>query len=207
MSGGLHSDYRTAERLILASASPRRSGLLDELGLVFEIAPPDIDESVLPGELGRPYVERLARGKAAVMAAPGAVVVAADTTVDLDGELLGKPVDAEDARRLIRAIADTTHHVHTGVCVHRITADGEVIIRSAVATTAVTIAPIAEDWIEWYVGTGEPLDKAGAYGMQGPGAMFVAGIVGSPSNVVGLPLDLLARLTGEAGVDLLSFRR
>ena len=196
-----------SERLILASASPRRSGLLEELGLVFEIAPPDIDESVLPGEPGPAYVERLARGKAAVMAAPAAVVVAADTTVDLDGELLGKPVDAEDAKRLIRAIAGTTHHVHTGVCVHRVTASGEVIIRSAVATTAVTIAPITEDWIEWYVGTGEPLDKAGAYGMQGPGAMFVAGIVGSPSNVVGLPLDLLARLAAEAGVDLLSFRR
>ena len=104
---------------MLASGSPRRRELLAGLGLTFELRPADIDETVRPGEPGATYVERLAREKAAAVATPGALVVAADTTVDLDGDLLGKPVDDRDARRLLRRLSGRTHHVHTGICVHR----------------------------------------------------------------------------------------
>ena len=151
-------------------------------------------------------MDRLAREKASAVAAPGELVIAADTTVDLDGELLGKPVDDDDARRLLGRLSGRTHHVHTGVCVHRSPAPpGRPIVCGAVATTAVTFARLSPSWIDWYVGTGEPLDKAGGYGMQGSAALFVARIDGSPTNVIGLPLDLLAALVAEAGTDLFSF--
>jgi septum formation protein len=194
------------ERLVLASASPRRFELLAGLGLRFELRPADLDESVHPGEPGDRYVERLARAKVTAVARPGEVVVAADTTVDLGGELLGKPVDDDDARRLLRRLSGRTHHVHTGVCVRRSPADGGTpTTHCAVATTAVTFSDLPDRWIEWYVGTGEPLDKAGGYGMQGSAALFVARIDGSPTNVIGLPLDTLAALVAEAGLDLFSF--
>ena len=197
---------RSGERLVLASGSPRRRELLAGLGLTFELRPADIDESVRPGEPGATYVERLAREKAAAVATPGALVVAADTTVDLDGDLLGKPVDDHDARRLLRRLSGRTHHVHTGICVHRQPSGQAVpVIGSTVVTTAVTFAELSAAWIDWYVGTGEPLDKAGGYGMQGSAALFVARIDGSPTNVIGLPLDALATLVADAGADLFSF--
>jgi septum formation protein len=194
------------ERMVLASGSPRRFELLAGLGLAFELRPADLDEAVLPGETGPAYVERLAREKAAAVAAPGELVIAADTTVDLDGELLGKPADDGDAHRLLRRLSGRTHHVHTGVCVRRSPATpGHPVVCSTVVTTAVTFAELSDGWIDWYVGTGEPFDKAGGYGMQGSAALFVAHIDGSPTNVIGLPLDTLAALVEQAGTDLFAF--
>lgn len=197
-----------AERLVLASGSPRRFELLAGLGLAFDVRPADLDESVRPGETGAAYVERLARDKAAAVAAPGELVVAADTTVELDGDLLGKPLDADDAQRLLRRLSGRTHHVHTGVCVHRTPAGPDLgFVGSTVITTVVTFAELPTAWIDWYVGTGEPFDKAGGYGMQGSAALFVAGIDGSPTNVIGLPLDALAALVVDSGTDLFAFAR
>lgn len=194
------------ERLVLASASPRRAELLGGLGLLFEIRPADIDESVLPGETGPAYVERLAHSKAAAVATPGDLVIAADTTVDLHGELLGKPESPEEARDMLRRLSGVTHQVHTGVSVHRVLGS-EHLSRTRVVSTKVAFADLPDHWIDWYVGTGEPLDKAGGYGMQGSANLFVASIVGSPSNVIGLPLATVARLVEEAGSDLFDFAR
>lgn len=203
-----------AMRFVLASASPRRRELLADLGLVFEVRPADIDESVLPGESGPAYVERLAREKALAVAAPGELVLAADTTVDLDGDLLGKPIDADDARDLMRRLSDSTHHVHTGVAAVVRDDDGSDAghadasrVVSTVVTTAVTFAPVPDEWIDWYIDTGEPFDKAGGYGMQGAAAIFVHRIDGSPSNVIGLPLDAVAALVRRLDVDLFDFSR
>lgn len=195
-----------SEHLVLASASPRRQELLAGLGLRLEIRATDVDESVRPGENGPAYVERIARLKAeAADGRPEELVIAADTTVDLDGELLGKPADADDARRLLRRLSGRTHVVHTGVCVRRVPRTGDLVERSAVVSTHVTFAELADTWIDWYVGTGEPMDKAGGYGMQGSAALFVASIQGSPTNVIGLPLGAVARLVAETGTDLFAF--
>jgi septum formation protein len=191
--------------LVLASASPRRQELLADLGLVFAVRPADIDESVHSGELGTDYVLRLAREKAAAVAGTGELVIAADTTVDLNGELLGKPVDEDDARALMRKLSNSVHHVHTGVCALAIDADGTVRDESTVITTAVSFAPVPDAWIDWYSATGEPFDKAGGYGMQGSAAIFVHRIDGSPTNVIGLPLDATASLVARLGYDLFSF--
>lgn len=201
--------------LVLASGSPRRRDLLDQLGLRFDVRPPDVDESVRPGEDGPTYVERLARAKATALVRPGEVVLAADTTVDLDGDLLGKPGSPPEARRLLERLSGRTHAVHTGVAVARpaahaattaadtATTGTEVV--SSVATTRVTFAELADHWLDWYVATDEPYDKAGGYAVQGAAGLFVTRIEGSPSNVVGLPLDLVADLLAETGADLLSF--
>lgn len=193
--------------LVLASASPRRQELLADLGLSFAVRPADIDESVLPGERGTDYVLRLAREKAAAVAGPGELVIAADTTVDLNGELLGKPVDEADARNLMRKLSDSVHHVHTGVCALLLHTDGSRREESTVVTTSVTFASVPDAWIDWYIATGEPFDKAGGYGMQGSAAIFVHRIDGSPTNVIGLPLDAVASLVAELGHDLFSFSR
>ena len=189
-------------QLILASGSPRRLRLLRSIGLELTAVAPDIDESPLDGEDPVAYVARLAREKAAAVPADAHdVVLAADTTVALDGEILGKPIDAEDARRMLRALSGRSHDVHTGVAV---CAGGRT--RAAVATTRVTMTVISEDDIAWYVGTGEPLDKAGAYALQEGGGLLVATIEGSASNVVGLPLALVAELLTQAGFPLGRFR-
>ena len=193
-----------SERLVLASASPRRAELLGGLGLMFEIRPADIDESVHLGETGPSYVKRLAHEKALAVASHDELIIAADTTVDLDGELLGKPETADEAFSMLQRLSGNTHHVHTGVCVHRVFG-AEHLIRSTVTTTAVTFTQLPDHWIEWYVGTGQPMDKAGGYGMQGSATLFVASIVGSPSNVIGLPLATVARLVEEVGTDLFAF--
>lgn len=188
--------------LVLASGSPRRHQLLTSVGVAFSVAAPDIDETPSDGEDPVAYVERLARAKAAaVHAGPTDVVLAADTTVALDREILGKPADAADARRMLRSLSGRTHDVHTGVAVR----DGSGT-RSAVETTRVAMSSIAPDDLDWYVRTGEPLDKAGAYAVQGSGALFVRSIEGSASNVVGLPLTLLAELLAAAGHPLAGFR-
>ncbi|MEZ5293988.1 MAG: Maf family protein [Vicinamibacterales bacterium] len=176
---------RPERPLVLASASPRRAELLRAAGLAFTIDVADVDETPRRGEPPDTYVRRLAEAKAAAVAArrPGDLVLGADTTVALDGEILGKPEDAEDARRMLRRLAGRAHRVHTGVA---LVCGSDV--RTAVASTTVRFTPLSEDEIAAYVSTGEPMDKAGAYGIQGEAARFVAGVDGPHDNVVGLPI-------------------
>jgi septum formation protein len=182
-------------RLVLASGSPRRRELLSLLGMSFEVVPVDVDESVRRGESPVDLVRRLAIEKAGAIALPAVVVLAADTTVDVAGEILGKPVDADDAQRMLRSLSGRTHLVHTAVAVRR-----GARIEHEVVTTVVTMAPMTDASIEWYLATGEPMDKAGAYAIQGAGGAFVIGIEGSASNVVGLPLTTVVELLGRQGV-------
>ena len=189
----------THPRILLASASPRRLDLLRALGLTPEVRPADVDETLLPGEDPHEGAERLARAKAAKVAADapaGAVVLAADTIVVLDGEALGKPRDPDDARRMLRALRGRAHDVVTGVALAR---DG--ILVSGRETTEVVFAPMTDEEVEAYVASGEPADKAGAYALQGLGGLFVERIDGTPSNVIGLPLRLVRRL--GSGLDFL----
>jgi nucleoside triphosphate pyrophosphatase len=180
--------------LVLASGSPRRQQLLARLGLRFASVAPDVDEAPLAGERPVDLVRRLAPAKAAAVA--GDPVLAADTTVEVDGTILGKPVDADDARAMLRRLSGRSHRVHTGVAVR----SGE-RIAVEVVTTIVTFVALQPAVIEWYVGTGEPLDKAGAYAIQGHGGVFVEHVRGSVSNVVGLPLTTVARLLVQSGQD------
>ncbi len=181
---------------ILASGSPRRSALLRQIGIEPTIRPADIDETPRPNEAPAVYVERLAREKAAVGACePGAVVIAADTTVTIDGEILGKPESAGDAVAMLTRLSGRHHHVLTGIAVR--TTDRTV---SAVESTVVHFGDIDERDMSWYVESGEPLDKAGAYGLQGGGGAFAVGIDGSPDNVTGLPRHRLAHLLAEVGL-------
>jgi len=186
-------------RLVLASQSPRRRELLAQLGVALEVRPADADESVLPGEPPHEYVLRVAREKARAVAGP--VVLAADTAVVLGREVLGKPRDAEDARRMLRALSATSHEVLTAVCVRR-TQPALAVELDVVVTTRVRFARLGDAAIDWYVSTGEPLDKAGAYAIQGAGGAFVLGVEGSVSNVVGLPLAETAELLARAGFPL-----
>lgn len=191
-------------RLVLASGSPRRRELLEGLGLDFEVRPVDLDESPLPGEKPLAHVRRLARSKARARAAPGELVLAADTIVVLDDRILGKPADAADARVMLGAIAGREHEVLTGVAAHeQRTGRTEV----AVERSTVRIAALSAAEIAWYVATGEPLDKAGSYAIQGLGALFVEKIDGNYTNVVGLPLPTTRRLVQRLGHDLLAFSR
>lgn len=208
---------RTRPRLVLASGSPRRREMLAGLGLDFEVRPVDLDETPHPGEAAEPYVSRLAHEKAAAAVAlgrPGELVLAADTVVVLDGELLGKPADPAEARAMLGRLAGREHVVHTGVELIESApgADGAApaaIGRRAagIATTRVEMAPVDEATIRWYVDSGEPLDKAGSYGIQKLGALFVEAVYGNYTNVVGLPLPTVYRLFGELGLDLLDLRR
>ncbi|HEX9307918.1 MAG TPA: Maf family protein [Anaeromyxobacter sp.] len=186
-------------RLVLASQSPRRRELLAQLGVALEVQPADADESVLPGEPPHEYVLRVAREKARAVAGP--VVLAADTAVVLGREVLGKPRDAEDARRMLRALSATSHEVLTAVCVRR-AQPALAVELDVVVTTRVRFARLGDAEIDWYVSTGEPLDKAGAYAIQGAGGAFVLGVEGSVSNVVGLPLAETAELLARAGFPL-----
>jgi len=181
--------------VVLASGSPRRAELLGQLGVEFVVRVPDIDETPRPGEGPVDYVGRLAVEKGRAVAVPDdALVIAADTTVDLDGEVLGKPVDADDARAMLRRLSARTHRVHTGVSVR--VGDR---VEHEVVTSLVTLVPLSADTIDWYVATGEPLDKAGAYAVQGAAGAFVQRVRGSVSNVVGLPLHTLVRLAASIG--------
>jgi septum formation protein len=188
--------------LILASASPRRQELLRGIGLVFTVVPADADESLRPGEKPVDYVERVARDKAMAvvgklgMGATGDVVVlAADTTVDVDGEVLAKPEDDADARRMLRLLSGRTHQVHTAVVAWRISG-----LQTATVTTDVTFVELDEATIDWYVATGEHRDKAGAYGIQGAAGALVARVDGSPTNVIGLPLAETVALLRACGL-------
>lgn len=185
------------ELLLLASASPRRARILRALGIPFRVAVTGVDETVFPGEEAGAAAERLARAKAAAVEYGGLPVLAADTLVTCGGTILGKPRDATDAAAMLRRLSGQVHEVVTGVC---LAAPGRMV--SGVERTAVTFAPLAAAAVDWYVSTGEPLDKAGAYHVGGRGSAFIERIDGSPSNVAGLPVRLLIRLAGEAGVDL-----
>ena len=185
--------------LVLASASPRRRELLAGLGVTFEVRPAHVPEVPAAGEPLRAFVERLARSKATAIVSDHELVLGADTVVVVDRELLGKPTDTENARAMLRRLQGRRHHVYTGVA---IVGGGGGRTVSAVAETEVRFGPMSPEEIDWYVATGEPLDKAGAYAIQGLGALFVVSISGSYSNVVGLPLALTRRLLLEIGWDL-----
>jgi septum formation protein len=189
--------------LILASASPRRRELLARAGLAFEVVPADIDEAARPGEPPAALAERLAREKAAAVAhrlgpAPPRIALGADTLVVLDGDVLGKPRDSADAEALLARLVGRTHRVLTGVAVAPSAAPER--LRSRVVESAVRMRPASAAEIRRYVATGEPLDKAGAYGLQSEGRRFVLEVVGSESNVIGLPLDETLALLREAGL-------
>lgn len=189
---------RRLTRLLLASASPRRAQLLRQLGVDFQVQAADVDETMLPDESGEAAALRLARAKAeAVAGGTELPVLAADTLVLCDGAVLGKPRDAQDAARMLLDLSGRRHDVVTGVCLLA----GR---RAAVGLerTSVALVPLSPAQVEWYVGTREPLDKAGAYHVDGLGALFIRGVDGSPSNVAGLPVGLLYRLAAELGVDL-----
>ena len=188
-------------RLVLASGSPRRSELLDRLNLVFDVHPPEVDESRLPGEPPPAYVERLARVKATTVAGPGRIVLAADTAVVHAGQILGKPTHPEEARGMLRRLEGDSHDVFTGVAVA--TMDDDVV--SMVDVTEVVMTTMTGDEIAAYVDTGEPMDKAGAYALQGLGGRFIESVRGSPFTVIGLPIHLLPRLLKRLGADIDQF--
>jgi len=180
--------------LILASASPRRAELLTAAGFTFRVRPVEIDEQPRAGEAPEVYVVRLAREKAAASAevtghAPDEIVLAADTSVVIDDEILGKPVDDDDARRMLGLLSGREHAVLTGVAIRR---NGREF--TGVASSRVRFLELTKDEIEWYIASGEPRDKAGAYAVQGLASRFVDAIAGSYSNVVGLPVSLVYQL-------------
>ena len=190
-------------RLILASASPRRKELLEQIGVDCLTHPVDIDETVKPNESAKTYVERLAREKALAgferFAKDSDLVIGSDTSVVIDGEILGKPNDREDAINTLMRLSGRSHQVMTAVAVA--TKRG---VQSRVVTTDVSFKDLSLQECEQYWATGEPADKAGSYGIQGTAAVFVTGINGSYSSVVGLPLAETASLLESAGVNLWS---
>ncbi|MDO8836246.1 MAG: Maf family protein [Vicinamibacterales bacterium] len=188
--------YHSFVRLVLASASPRRAELLTAAGFVFSVDPAETDESVYPGEGAREYALRVARDKAAVVSLrhPDEYVVAADTIVVVDGAILGKPRDDADAARMLGMLSGRVHDVVTAVIVRRGSRE-----RAGAESTQVTFARLTPDDIAWYVGSGEPRDKAGGYAIQGLASRFATGLVGSYSNVVGLPVALVCVLLRDLG--------
>jgi len=183
--------------LILASSSPRRAQILTELGILFAVDTADVDETLLPGETADAAAARLAAAKAEAVSLrrPADWVLAADTLVLLDREILGKPANDSEAGAMLRGLAGREHRVVTGVRLRRGTSESS----GAVAWSSVRFAPMTEEEIAWYVATGEPRDKAGAYGVQGLGARFIEGIEGSYTNVMGLPARDVYRLMTAAG--------
>jgi septum formation protein len=193
-------------RFILASSSPRRRELLSSIGVEFDVIPSHIPEQRGESETPEEYVARLSREKAHAISErhPERWVIAADTTVALDDLVLEKPADADDAKRMLKTIAGKTHVVYTGVTLTRANPH---YIDTHVATSEVRMLPLTERDIAWYVATGEPLDKAGAYAAQGVGGLFIDSIHGSFTNVVGLPLALLFQMLRKAGIDPLYNRQ
>ena len=187
------------DRIVLASASPRRAELLEAAGIAFDVAPADVDETAHAGESPETYVRRVARAKACAIGQrlPHRVVLAADTTVVVGGEMLGKPADEEDAKRMLRLLSGRVHEVMTAVALHR-GAEGSPQV--ALSRTDVEFAALSEQEIAWYVATGEPRDKAGAYAIQGYASRFVTRIAGSYSNVVGLPIALVYEMLEASGL-------
>jgi septum formation protein len=182
-------------KVILASQSPRRRQLLALVGIAHEVRPADVDERYLAGEKPREHAERLARAKATRVHEPDAVVVGSDTIVVVDGDVLGKPKDEADAARMLRRLSGRSHTVITAVA---IAWNGRV--ESAVEEVDVTFHPLTDPDIAAYIATREPMDKAGAYGIQGFGATFVARVDGDYFAVMGLPLQRLVRLLALVGL-------
>jgi nucleoside triphosphate pyrophosphatase len=181
-------------RVVLASQSPRRRDLLSLIGIAHEVRPANIDESLLPGETPRPHVERLARTKAAAIATDGAVTIGSDTIVVVDGDILGKPRDEDEAARMLGRLSGRSHVVMTAVAV-----DWNGRVESAVEEVDVTFRAL-QDWeIAAYIATREPMDKAGAYGIQGFGATIVDRVDGDYFAVMGLPLNRMVRLLERLG--------
>jgi septum formation protein len=193
ISPGNRAQMIAVPKLILASASPRRAEILRTVGWPFETLAVGIDESRQAGEDAAAYVERVARAKAeaAALCVPRATVLGADTVVVIENEILGKPLDDEDARRMLRLLQDRRHQVLTGVALVNNEAGWSSVAHEV---TEVRFAAMSEDEINWYVATGEPQDKAGAYAIQGQGARFIKEIRGDYFNVVGLPVRLLYHL-------------
>jgi septum formation protein len=189
-------------KIILASNSPRRAEILRDAGIAFAIRAPDVDEVTLPGETAKAMVARLAEEKARTAAAQmegearDCIVVGADTAVELDGEILGKPRDAAHAREMLAKLSGRTHHVLTGIFLLQLPGGAT---RAAVEISAATFARLNEAEIDAYVGSGEPMDKAGAYAIQGFAGRFIPRIEGCYFNVVGLPLATLYALLQELG--------
>lgn len=182
-------------RVILASASPRRRELLALIGIEHEVLPANIDESYLAGETPRRHAERLAREKASAADAPDAVTIGSDTIVVVDGDVLGKPRDRAQAAQMLRRLSGRSHVVFTGVAVRW---RGQ--LASGVEEVGVTFRSLADTEIERYIDTGEPMDKAGAYGIQGFGATIVDRVDGDYFAVMGLSLNRLVRLFRELGL-------
>ena len=187
------------QSLVLASSSPRRRQLLLSIGVDFTIRVPDVDEARLAGEAAEAYVRRLSAAKAAAIEAERSLVLAADTIVVLEGDVLGKPDSDDEARRMLARLAGREHTVLTGVTLRDTDAGTSV---SDIAASGVRLRQLSAEEIEWYVATGEPSDKAGAYALQGIGGLFVEAISGQSSNVIGLPLPLVYRLFERIGSDL-----
>ena len=189
-------------KIVLASQSPRRRQLLGQMGLEFTTQSPEIDEAAFQGRDARDLVQILSREKARWIAGqvdPETLVIGADTVVVRDGEILGKPKGEEEARAMLASLAGRPHQVCTGVTVCR----GDKVL-TQVEETQVTFRPLTDQEIRQYVSTGEPMDKAGAYGIQGLGALLVQRLEGDYFNVMGLPLCRLGRMLRAFGVELLS---
>ena len=186
----MHVSTVRLPRIILASGSPRRSEILTAVGWAFDKQVPSIDEAPISGESARDYVARLAVEKAQAVSkdSAGRIVLGADTTVVVDGEIIGKPEDLEDARRMIKMLAGRSHEVLTGIALVR---DDRVV--SGVESTTVTFSTMTDDEIDFLAVNGDPLDKAGAYAVQAQAALFIEGIEGDYWNVVGLPIGLVYR--------------
>jgi septum formation protein len=195
----LNNTKNTVElpHLILASGSPRRSEILTAVGWSFTKRVADVDESEIAGESPEAYVQRLAKTKAETVAAmeQGGIVLGADTTVVIDGAIIGKPVDLDDARRMIKLLSGNVHEVLTGVA---IVANGSTNV--GLERTRVEFAELSTSEIEFLVEFGDPLDKAGAYAVQAQAALFIKGIEGDYWNVVGLPIGLVYRLVGDTRI-------
>jgi septum formation protein len=192
---------RTSRPTVLASASPRRRRLLELIGLPFEVVAAEIDETPEDGEDPKQFAVRAARDKAFEVARrhPGDLVLGADTVVEIDSEILGKPSSEADAMSMLRRLSARTHQVHTAIA-----AVVDDTCHEAVDTATVEFIELAEEMIEWYLATGEPMDKAGAYAIQGIGGLLIAGVRGSPHTVVGLPLHLLPGLFAAHALDFWS---
>jgi septum formation protein len=195
--------YHGAVSLILASSSPRRADLLRAAAIPFDIQPADIDETRTADEHPEAYVRRVAKAKAGAVGGrfPARIVLAADTAVVVGPDVLGKPVDGADAARMLGLLSGRVHEVMTAVCL--LTPAGpetERRLQTAVESTRVTFARLSEAEIAWYVASGEPADKAGAYAIQGLASRFVTRIEGSYSNVVGLPIERVYQMCTAAGM-------
>jgi len=181
------------EKLVLASGSPRRAEILERAGWPYEIIVAGIDETLLPNEEAAAYVQRLARSKAEKVATglDHGLVLGADTTVVVDDQILGQPLDEADARRMLDLLNAKWHEVLTGVALVRV--GGET--RVGYETTRVRFAEMSDEEIDWYTGTGEPFGKAGAYGIQGKASLFIEEIEGDYFNIMGLPIRLVYELS------------